>query len=87
VLVKALATDGRIVIRIEDQGFGIAEEDRGRIFDKFYRGGGETAKEIKGAGLGLSLVKHIVDAHGGTVDFDTAVGHGSTFRISLPALS
>jgi signal transduction histidine kinase len=87
VLVKALAMDGRIVIRIEDRGFGIPEEDRSRIFDKFYRGRGETTKEIKGAGLGLSLVKHIVDAHGGTVDFDTAVGHGSTFRISLPALS
>lgn len=73
----------RIVVR--DRGVGISEDDRKHIFDRFYRADGEISKRVKGAGLGLSLVKHIVTAHGGTVECESRVGEGSTFTIRLPA--
>ena len=67
------------------RGVGIGEEDRPRIFDKFYRGGGELSRQVKGVGLGLNLVHHIVSAHGGTIDVDSRQGEGSTFTIRLKA--
>ena len=77
-------TDGReVTIRVLDRGYGIAPEDRAHVFEKFYRGGGEISRRVKGAGVGLSLVRQIVEAHGGTVDFDSRVGEGSVFRIKL----
>jgi signal transduction histidine kinase len=63
---------------------GIAEPDRKHIFDKFYRVDGEISLKVKGAGLGLSIVRHIVAAHGGTVDCDNRVGEGSRFSIRIP---
>lgn len=76
--------DGReLTIRVRDRGYGIAAEDRDHVFEKFYRGNGEISREVKGAGVGLSLVRQIVEAHGGTVDFDTRVGEGTVFRIRL----
>jgi signal transduction histidine kinase len=53
------------------------------VFEKFYRGNGEISRQVKGAGVGLSLVRQIVEAHGGTVDFDSRVGEGTVFRIRL----
>jgi signal transduction histidine kinase len=77
-------TDGQqVTIRVLDRGYGIAPEDRAHVFERFYRGGGEISRQVKGAGVGLSLVRQIVEAHGGTVDFETRVGEGSTFRIRL----
>ena len=70
-------------ISVRDRGVGIRAEDRPRIFEKFYRGGGELARQVKGVGLGLNLVQHIVAAHGGTIDVQTAEGEGSTFTIHL----
>lgn len=76
--------DGReLTIRVRDRGYGIAAEDRDHVFEKFYRGNGEISRQVKGAGVGLSLVRQIVEAHGGTVDFDTRVGEGTVFRIRL----
>lgn len=78
-------TNGALVsIRVRDHGVGIAPEDREHIFEKFYRGKGEETRQVKGAGLGLSLVKHIVTAHGGTVGFESRQGEGTTFCIQLP---
>ena len=77
-------TDRRVLrISVRDHGVGIRAEDRPRIFEKFYRGGGELARHVKGVGLGLNLVQHIVAAHGGTIDVQTAEGEGSTFTIHL----
>lgn len=76
--------DGReLTIRVRDRGYGIAAEDRAHVFDKFYRGTGEISRQVKGSGVGLSLVRQIVEAHGGTVDFDTRVGEGTVFRVRL----
>jgi signal transduction histidine kinase len=71
-------SQGEVVIEIEDDGPGIPEEARARIFEVFYssRGGG--------TGLGLPIAKQIVERHGGTIDVDSEVGVGTTFRIRLP---
>jgi signal transduction histidine kinase len=76
--------DGRIAIAVRDQGAGISEQDQRHIFEKFYRGDGEISRKVKGAGLGLSLVKHTVTAHGGDVECASRLGEGSTFTIRLP---
>ena len=83
VICEAEGDDRELTIRIRDRGYGIAAEDRDHVFEKFYRGNGEISRQVKGAGVGLSLVRQIVEAHGGTVDFDTRVGEGTVFRIRL----
>jgi signal transduction histidine kinase len=84
VWIEAENGGGSLTIRVRDRGVGIAEADRQHIFEKFYRGG-ELAEQVKGAGLGLSLVKHIVQAHGGRVEFLSSPGQGTTFSIHLKA--
>ena len=81
---RADGNDARIEVR--DQGAGIAREEQHRIFDKFVRGASAAAGGIKGTGLGLAMVRHIVRAHGGTVGVASEPGRGSTFTIALPAL-
>ena len=78
---------GRTEVRItvSDHGPGIPADELPRIFDPFYRGGDALSKQIHGNGLGLSLVKRIVAAHGGQVTVSTRAGAGSSFTISLPA--
>lgn len=83
VWLEAGAAAGGVRISVRDRGVGISEHDREHIFDRFYRAGGEISKRVKGAGLGLSLVKHIVTAHGGTVECESRLGEGSTFTIRL----
>ena len=85
VQLEASANDEGLAIAVRDRGVGIREEDQGRIFEKFYRGGGDLSRQIKGVGLGLNLVQHIVSAHGGRVDVESRPGNGSTFTIHLKA--
>jgi two-component system phosphate regulon sensor histidine kinase PhoR len=79
--VRTRQTDSAIAVEVEDHGVGIAEEHRKKIFDTFYRVGTALVHNTKGSGLGLSLVKHIMDAHGGRVEVESAVGKGSVFRL------
>ncbi len=72
----------RAVCSVADEGPGMDEATRRRVFEKFFQG--DTAHATAGNGLGLSLVKRIVDLCGGTVDVDSAVGRGSTFTVRLP---
>lgn len=78
-----LGTEVRITVR--DRGMGIAPEDLPHIFEPFYRGRDVVAAQIHGSGLGLSLVKHVIEAHGGKVSVESAPGQGSAFTLHLPA--
>jgi two-component system phosphate regulon sensor histidine kinase PhoR len=69
---------------VRDCGPGIPPEDHQRIFERFYRRGSELRRETQGVGIGLTIVKHIAEAHGGCVRVDSAPGRGSTFAIELP---
>jgi signal transduction histidine kinase len=85
IWLEAGSKDDRIMISVRDCGVGISKEDQRRIFEKFYRVDGRLSHKVKGVGLGLSLVKHIVTAHGGEVECASRSGEGSTFTIHLPA--
>jgi len=85
VTVRASADGRHLVISIGDFGIGIAKDEISRVFDRFYRGGDELTRSVKGSGLGLTLVKEIVEAHHGTVHVESEPGQGSTFTIRLPA--
>ena len=69
---------------VEDNGPGIPPEEHGKIFERFYRRGSELRRETQGIGIGLTIVKHIVEAHGGRVTVRSAPGQGSRFTIQLP---
>jgi signal transduction histidine kinase len=85
VWLHAQRTPTGVTIGVRDEGVGISDDDRPRVFDKFFRGRSAITREVKGAGLGLSLVRHIVTAHRGTVNCESRLGAGSTFSIHLPA--
>jgi two-component system phosphate regulon sensor histidine kinase PhoR len=70
-------------VRVTDQGPGIPVEDRKRIFDRFVRGKTATGKQVRGSGIGLALVKHIAEAHGGSIAVEDANPHGSVFTLRL----
>jgi signal transduction histidine kinase len=74
-----------VLISVSDRGIGIRPEDRNQLFSGFYRSSDERVRQKRGAGLGLALVKHIVDNHGGIVDVESRLVKGSIFRIFLPA--
>jgi signal transduction histidine kinase len=73
-----------VLISVSDRGIGIRPEDRNRLFTDFYRAADERVRARRGAGLGLALVKHIVEAHDGIVDVETRLVKGSIFRVFLP---
>ena len=75
----------RVEVTVADKGVGIPEVDLPHIFEPFYRGREVVAAQVHGNGLGLSLVKNIIDAHGGTIEVSSSPGKGSVFTLSLPA--
>jgi len=71
-------------VEVEDRGIGIPPKDQGKVFEKFFRVGSGNVHNIKGSGIGLSIVKHIVDAHKGKVELSSEVNKGSKFRLLFP---
>ncbi len=87
IMLRAVRIDKTITIEVKDNGIGIAEEDRPRLFGEFVRlsRGKDQTRNPPGSGLGLSIVKRVVDLHGGRVELESAVGVGSIFRMVFPA--
>jgi signal transduction histidine kinase len=87
VAVRASAAPGghAVVLRVEDRGPGIPRDERGRVFEPFYRGPAAERNATPGSGLGLSLVRHVVRAHGGTVHVEGREGGGAAVVVELKA--
>lgn len=84
ITIGARVEGTELEIWVRDQGIGIPRSEHRKIFEKFYRVDTPRAQEVGGSGLGLSLVRYIVEAHGGTVTVDSVPGRGSTFTVRLP---
>jgi two-component system, OmpR family, phosphate regulon sensor histidine kinase PhoR len=82
--IDLLEGSDKVEIRVRDQGIGIAPEEMERIFGNFYRGSGAAQINPKGVGLGLKIVRHIVEAHRGEILVDSRLSAGSTFRVIIP---
>ncbi|MBS1826819.1 MAG: DUF4118 domain-containing protein [Acidobacteria bacterium] len=83
VTCEAAGEDGRLVIRVTDEGPGIPEQDREKVFDKFYRRASVRSR-TPGSGMGLHIAREIARSHGGDLWMEPAVPHGSVFLLSLP---
>jgi signal transduction histidine kinase len=84
VHVAVSGAEGEALVRVGDEGVGIAEGDTDRIFEKFFRAD-DTASTVGGTGLGLTVAREIVQTHGGTIEVESEPGHGATFTVRLPA--
>jgi two-component system OmpR family sensor kinase len=82
--LAAYRRNGQAVMSVRDAGTGISSSDLGRIFDRFARADPGRSRRTGGAGLGLAIVRAIVDAHGGSIDVESVEGEGTRFEIALP---
>jgi signal transduction histidine kinase len=87
VSIKLFKEDNHAILQVIDKGIGISSKEISRVFEKFYRSRDESAADAKGSGLGLTLVKHITEAHGGRIEVHSEPGRGSIFSILLPTTS
>ncbi|GAB5491416.1 MAG: hypothetical protein Phog2KO_16310 [Phototrophicaceae bacterium] len=86
VIIKAENIEKQIHITVEDNGIGIPEDLQAKIFDRFYRGHQQGAEHISGSGLGLSLVKAVIESHNGKIWLTSQATIGTTFYVTIPAM-
>ena len=84
ITLRAYRQGESCVVEVRDEGPGIAPQHQERIFERFYRVDKARSRSVGGTGLGLSIVKHIAQLHGGRVEVESELGHGATFRLSIP---
>jgi signal transduction histidine kinase/tetratricopeptide (TPR) repeat protein len=84
VVLRAWPAEGNVFLRVEDNGIGIGKAEQKRVFEKFYRSAKASESEVKGSGIGLTLVDHVVKAHGGKVILESEPGRGTRVTIRLP---
>jgi len=84
VVIKTENSPNGVLVVVEDTGIGIKPEEINKIFDRFYRSDKSRKREVGGAGLGLSICKSIIEAHGGYIDVESEFGKGSKFSVWLP---
>jgi len=84
ILVRVIKLDGQVQVDVSDTGCGIPENALDKIFEEFYRVDSSLNQDVKGTGLGLALVKNIIEAHKGKIWVKSTVGEGSTFSFTLP---
>lgn len=82
ITLKAVKTE--VILSIQDSGIGMSPETQSKIFVKFYRGKEASSLEPTGSGLGLYIVRNVIEKHGGTIDFTSTLGKGTTFYMHLP---
>jgi signal transduction histidine kinase len=82
--VRVRATNGAAVLEVQDTGLGLAEDERERLFERFFRSARATESAIQGTGLGLPIAKAIVERHGGRIDLESTLESGTTVRVELP---
>jgi signal transduction histidine kinase len=87
ITVSCQVEDGQAIISVSDQGTGIPSEFLGQVFERFFQIDGASTRRVGGSGLGLSISRGIVEAHGGKIWVESIVGQGSTFRFTLPVAS
>jgi signal transduction histidine kinase/PAS domain-containing protein len=85
--VDVLAAGSDVCITVRDTGLGMNEEEKARVFDRFYRSDRVIESSIPGTGLGLSIVKEIVDIHGGRIGVESEINRGTTFTVCFPTVS
>jgi len=84
IMISAFKDENKLIIKVQDEGCGIPEENFPRLFERFYRIDKSRSRDEGGTGLGLSIVKHIAQVHKGSVEVESEPGKGSTFTIILP---
>ncbi|GAG54042.1 unnamed protein product, partial [marine sediment metagenome] len=84
IYVSVKKDEENVIIEVDDRGIGIHQDELNKIFDKFYQGKNTLRQIVKGTGLGLTLVKHTVEAHGGRISVESKIGQGSTFSLIFP---
>jgi PAS domain S-box-containing protein len=85
--VQVSSSNGEAVLEVRDNGIGISPAEQEHLFDRFFRSSEATERAIPGTGLGLTIVKAIVERHEGTIEVESAEGQGTTMRVRLPAMS
>ena len=83
--VKVVCKESRVEIAVQDWGIGISENEQKKVFEKFYRSKQASSVSPTGTGLGLTLVKHIMDGHAGSVVIQSQLGKGSCVSLVLPS--
>jgi two-component system sensor histidine kinase VicK len=82
-LTARVSLDG-VDVMVSDRGIGISKADIDHVFDHFFRANTPDVRKRRGTGIGLSIVRYIVEAHGGTISVDSELGEGTTFTVTFP---